>query len=71
VAFSPKANYTDWATTNKNTGTLIDASKEVGLEVNTERTDVCWCLVTSMQVKTGSCNQQTAFEHVSQVKYVV
>jgi hypothetical protein len=32
---------------NINTQTLIDASKEVGLEVNTQKT----CLVTSMQDK--------------------
>jgi hypothetical protein len=36
MALSPQANYTDWV--NKNTETLIDASKEVGLEVNIETT---------------------------------
>jgi hypothetical protein len=40
-------------TTNKNTGTLIDASKEVGLEVNVEKTKYMFCLVTRMQVKLG------------------
>jgi hypothetical protein len=37
-------------TIKKNTETFIDASKEVGLEVNTERT-ICCCLVTRMQGK--------------------
>jgi hypothetical protein len=37
-------------TINKNAQTLIDASKEVSLEVNTEKT-VCCCLVTRMQGK--------------------
>jgi hypothetical protein len=35
---------------NKNTETLIDASKEVGLEVNVS---MWWCLVTRMQTKSG------------------
>jgi hypothetical protein len=39
-------------TKNKNTETIIDASKEVGLEVNVEKT-ICWCLVTRMQTKIG------------------
>jgi hypothetical protein len=39
-------------TMNKNTETLIDASKEVGLEVNVEKTKyICWCLMTRMQAK--------------------
>jgi hypothetical protein len=33
-------------TIKKNTGTLIYASKEVGLEVNTEKTKLCCCLIT-------------------------
>jgi hypothetical protein len=33
---------------SKNTETLIDASKEVGLEVNMEKTKLCWSLVTKM-----------------------
>jgi hypothetical protein len=33
----------------KNTQTLIDASKEVGLEVMAEKVSVCCCLVTRMQ----------------------
>jgi hypothetical protein len=37
-------------TVKKNTETLIDATKEVGLEVNAERTKYC-CLVTKMQGK--------------------
>jgi hypothetical protein len=39
-------------TINKNTETLIDASKEVYLEVNIEKT-MCWCLLTRMQAKIG------------------
>jgi hypothetical protein len=38
-------------TIKKNTQTLIDASKEIGLEVNTEKTNICSCLVTKMQGK--------------------
>jgi hypothetical protein len=43
-------------TIEKNTETLIGASKEVGLDVNTEKTKyvckcVCYCLVTRMQGK--------------------
>jgi hypothetical protein len=37
-------------TINKNTETLIDASKEVGVEVNTEKS-LCCCLVARMQSK--------------------
>jgi hypothetical protein len=37
-------------TTKKNTETLIDATEEVGLEVNAEKT-VCCCLVTRLQGK--------------------
>jgi hypothetical protein len=33
----------------KNTETLIDFSMKVGLEVNVEKLNVCWCLVTRMQ----------------------
>jgi hypothetical protein len=35
----------------KNTQTLLDASKEVGLEVNAEKLSICYCLVTGMQGK--------------------
>jgi hypothetical protein len=38
-------------TIKKNTETLIDASKEAGLEVKTEKTSVCCCLITRMQGK--------------------
>jgi hypothetical protein len=38
-------------TIKKNTETLIKTSKEVGLEVNTEKTKLCCCLVARMQVK--------------------
>jgi hypothetical protein len=40
-------------TIKKNTQTLMDASKELGLEVNTGRTkySCCLCLVTRMQDK--------------------
>jgi hypothetical protein len=34
--------------------TLIDVSKEVGLEVNIERKlSMCWCLATRMQANLG------------------
>jgi hypothetical protein len=38
-------------TIKKNTQTLIDAGKEVGLEVNTKETKYMCCLVTRMQGK--------------------
>jgi hypothetical protein len=38
-------------TINKNTEILTDAGKEVGREVNVEKTGVCWYPVTRMQVK--------------------
>jgi hypothetical protein len=38
-------------TIKKNTETLIDASKEVGLEVNAEKLSICCCLVTRMKGK--------------------
>jgi hypothetical protein len=33
-------------TIKKNTEILVDASKEIGLEVNIEKTKYCCCLVT-------------------------
>jgi hypothetical protein len=38
-------------TIKRNTQTLIDASKEIGLEVNAENESICCCLVTRMQGK--------------------
>jgi hypothetical protein len=35
-------------TIKKNTETLIDASKEVGLEINVEKLSICCCIVTKM-----------------------
>jgi hypothetical protein len=58
-------------TINKNTQTLIDASKEVGLEVNVEKTK--YMLVSrdqnagqNWEIKVGS----RSFENVSQFKYL-
>jgi hypothetical protein len=58
-------------TTNKNTETLIDASKEVGLEVNVEKTK--YMLLPrdknagqNREIKIGN----ESFENVSQVKYL-
>jgi hypothetical protein len=39
----------------KNTETSVDASKEVGLEVNAEKT-VCCCVITRMQGKNNDIN---------------
>jgi hypothetical protein len=40
----------DVNTIKKNTESLTDASKEVGLEVNTEKTaSICRCLITRVQ----------------------
>jgi hypothetical protein len=57
-------------TKNKNTGTLIDVSKEVGLEVNAEKTK--YLLLSHHQnagqnhdIKTGN----RSFENVAQFKY--
>jgi hypothetical protein len=41
-------------TTEKNIGTLIDASKEVDVEINVEETKYRSYLVTRMQVKIGA-----------------
>jgi hypothetical protein len=38
-------------TIKKNTGTLIDVSKEDVLDVNAEKTSICCCLITRMQGK--------------------
>jgi hypothetical protein len=38
-------------TIKKNTETLTGASKEVGLEINIQKPNICCCLVTIMQVK--------------------
>jgi hypothetical protein len=58
-------------TTNKNTQTLIDASREVGLEVNVEKTK--YVLVSrdqnagqNREIKMGN----RSFENVSQFKYL-
>jgi hypothetical protein len=58
-------------TINKNTETLIDASKEVGLEVNTEKTK--YMLVS--QDQTAGQNREIkignrSFEDVSQFRYL-
>jgi hypothetical protein len=39
-------------TIKKNTETLLDASREVDLEINIEELGICCCLITRMQVKT-------------------
>jgi hypothetical protein len=57
--------------TNKNTQTLIDASKEVGLEVNIEKTKY---MLVSCDQSAGQ-NQDikirnSSFEKVSQFKYL-
>jgi hypothetical protein len=48
-----KANLLDdnTDTIKKSKETLIDAFKEVGLEVNTDKLSVCCCLVTRIQNK--------------------
>jgi hypothetical protein len=33
----------------KNTETLIDASKEVGLEINVKRLSICWPTTLSLE----------------------
>jgi hypothetical protein len=53
-------------TIKKSTETLIDASMEVGLEVNIEKLCICCCLITTMLVKIAN----RSFENVSQFKYL-
>jgi hypothetical protein len=58
-------------TVDKNTETLIDASKEVGLEVNVEKTK---CMLVSRD-QNADQNQDIkianrSFENVSQLKYL-
>jgi hypothetical protein len=58
-------------TIKKNTETLIDASKEVGLEINTEKTK--YMLLSHHQNVRQNRNIKTAnrlFENVSQFKYL-
>jgi hypothetical protein len=55
-------------TTKKNTETLTDASKEVGLETNVEKLSICCYLVTRMHVKSGHKIANRSFENVSQIK---
>jgi hypothetical protein len=38
-------------TINENTQSIIDGSKEIGLEVNRETVSICCCVVTKMQGK--------------------
>jgi hypothetical protein len=45
-------------TINKKTYTLIDESKEVGLEVNVEKLSICWFLVTRSRPKSGNKNRK-------------
>jgi hypothetical protein len=53
-------------TIKKNTQTLIDASKEVGPEVNTEKLSICCCLITIMQGKIAN----RCLENVAQFRYL-
>jgi hypothetical protein len=58
-------------TIKKNTETLIDASKEVGLEINVERTK---CMLLSRHQNVGQNRDikiaNRSFENVSQLKYL-
>jgi hypothetical protein len=38
-------------TIKRDTQNLIDASKEIGLEVNIDKTSICCCFITKMQGK--------------------
>jgi hypothetical protein len=38
-------------TISKNTGTLINASEDVGMEINVEKLSICCFLIARMQVK--------------------
>jgi hypothetical protein len=54
-------------TIKKNTQTLIDASKEVCLEVNTEKTKY---MLLSRQQNAGKNHDNRRFENVAQFKYL-
>jgi hypothetical protein len=58
-------------TINKNTQTLIDASKEIGLEVNVEKTKY---MLTSRDQNAGQNREieieNISYENVSQYKYL-
>jgi ribosomal protein S2 len=49
---------------------VIDASKEVGLEVNAEKTKYMLCLVTRMQGKIMTKIANRCFENVTQFRYL-
>jgi hypothetical protein len=58
-------------TINKVTQTVIDASKEVGLEINVEETKY---MLVSRDQNVGQCSdikiRKSSFENVSQLKYL-
>jgi hypothetical protein len=60
-------------TVKKNTQTLTDASKEVGLEVNAERTN-CKYMLLSRHQNAGQTNDMKianrCFENVAQFRYL-
>jgi hypothetical protein len=63
--------YADTDTIKKNLETLIDAEKEVGLELNVEKTN--YVLLSRYQNADQNHNIKTAnrsFENVSQFKYL-
>jgi hypothetical protein len=51
-------------TIKKNTGTLIDASEEVGLEINVEK----HVAISSTECRSKSGHRNRSFENVSQFK---
>jgi ABC-type siderophore export system fused ATPase/permease subunit len=53
-------------TIKKNTETLIDGSKEVGLQVNAEKTKYTYVTVSSPECRAGD----RSFENVAQFKYL-
>jgi hypothetical protein len=58
-------------TINKNTETLIDASKEVCLEINVEKLSICCYLVTRIKSSPGLIYVgNRSFENVSQFRYL-
>jgi hypothetical protein len=55
--------------TKKNAETLTDASREVALNINTEKLSICCCVVTITQVRIMTMIENRYFENVAHLKF--